>query len=358
MMKPKHTTQNPGRIPQLGNIPDPNAAYDPSRSMQDAARLYSERTGSAYQGHQDENQPAPKRSRRGLKIGVAVVAVAVVVGGGAILAPKLAPQLADLLPAGAQIPGSQPGLSVSDTEAGEPEPSPEEPTPLMASSSGFDMHCAVHASDLTEVLIHNASNEYALPITTKLKEADNEKTMESHGTHRKAEEQPTGNEWLTGKFIRCWRAGYAGPTMSAIDCGAKAGSQVVAPVTGKVVLVKKYDLYGEPDYPDVRVHIEPDENPDVDVVLIHLKDPTVKAGDRVEGGVTPLAKIRNVYKYLGDQMQLRDYTKKGDNGNHTHVCVNDKNHPDYHGLDDLKPKPKKKDKDKSGQNESAAQKKA
>ena len=209
------------------------------------------------------------------------------------------------------------------------------PTPIMSESSGITMHSAVAMEDLTEVLIHNASYAYANEITTQLKEAKNTDIIAAHGTGRVASEQPTGDKWMTGEFIRCFREGNAGPVMSAIDCGGPVGATVYAPVTGEVILVKQYKLYNEID--DYRIHIRPEGRPDLDVVLIHLTDVTVKAGDKVTAGVTPMAKIRDVFQYLGDSMQLKNYTAEGDNGNHTHIQVNNANHPEYTALDELKP---------------------
>lgn len=211
------------------------------------------------------------------------------------------------------------------------------PTPIMSESSGITMHSAVAMEDLTEVLIHNASYAYANEITTQLKEAKNTDIIAAHGTGRVASEQPTGDKWMTGEFIRCFREGNAGPIMSAIDCGGPVGATVYAPVTGEVILVKQYKLYNEID--DYRIHIRPEGRPDLDVVLIHLTDVTVKAGDKVTAGVTPMAKIRDVFQYLGDSMQLKNYTAEGDNGNHTHIQVNNANHPEYTALDELKPQP-------------------
>ena len=211
----------------------------------------------------------------------------------------------------------------------------ELPTPIMAQSAGVDLHCAVSMSDLTEVLIHNASYAYACEITTELEEATNTEVIAKHGTGRNKAAQPTGDQWMTGEFIRCYRDGNAGPTMSAIDCGAPVGATVYAPVSGTVVLVKEYKLYGE--YDDIQVHIQPEGRSDLDVVLIHLTDASVKAGDTVVAGVTPIARIRDVFEYIGDSMQLMQYTAEGDNGNHTHIAVNNVADPEYHGLDEIKP---------------------
>ncbi len=209
---------------------------------------------------------------------------------------------------------------------------PSLPTPIMSESSGITMHSAVAMEDLTEILIHNASYAYANEITTQLTEAKNTDILAAHGTGRVASEQPTGDKWMTGEFIRCFREGNAGPVMSAIDCGGPVGATVYAPVTGEVVLVKQYKLYDEID--DYRIHIQPEGRPDLDVVLIHLTDVTVKPGDHVVAGVTPMAKIRDIFQYLDESLQLKNYTAVNDNGNHTHIQVNN---AEYHGLDDLKP---------------------
>ena len=230
--------------------------------------------------------------------------------------------------------------SGSDTQMAEQTTSADEetqdanaaylPTPYIAQSDGITLHSAVAVNQLTEILIHNASYSYANEITTQLAEATNTTVIANHGTGRVASEQPTGDEWLTGEFIRCYRDGNAGPRMSAIDCGGPVGATVYAPVSGTVVKVKKYQLYNE--YPDIQIHIQPEGREDLDVVLIHLQDTTVEEGDTVVGGVTPIASIRDVYAYIGDSMQLKDYTAEGDNGNHTHIQVNNVNDKDYHGL--------------------------
>ena len=206
------------------------------------------------------------------------------------------------------------------------------PTPFIAQGDGVTLHSAVRADQLTEILIHNASYSYACALTTQLTEATNVDVMAAHGTGRVASEQPTGDNWLTGEFIRCYRDGNAGPKMSAIDCGGAVGATVYAPVSGTVVKVKKYKLYNE--YPDIQIHIQPDGRSDLDVVLIHLENAQVQEGDQVIGGVTPIAQIRDVYAYIGEEMQLKQYTAEGDNGNHTHIQINDATNKDYHGLDD------------------------
>lgn len=80
--------------------------------------------------------------------------------------------------------------------------------------------------------------------------------------------------------------------LSAADCAMKPKSVVLAPVTGTVTLVKKYKLYGR--YADVQLEIRADGAPSkVRVVVLHIRDPKVKVGSRVVGGVTPIATVRH-----------------------------------------------------------------
>jgi hypothetical protein len=101
---------------------------------------------------------------------------------------------------------------------------------------------------------------------------------------------------------------------------------VLAPLTGTVVKVKRYKLYGQHD--DYELHIQPAGHPDIDCVIIHIDKLTVKPGDPVTAGVTPIGVVRK----LSDRVdhQLGDYTRDG--GDHIHVQLNNAKHPEYKGL--------------------------
>ena len=288
-----------------------------------SARKDKARRSSSGGNHSIKKDKGPGGGAIPRKLIAAVAAVIVVVVAVLVFHPF---GIGAPAPHAGQDPTSMPANS----------PTAEEqflPTPIMAESEGVQLHSAVAMNTLTEVLIHNASYAYAMPLETQLKEATNVDVMAAHGTGRVASEQPKGDEWMTGEFIRTYRQGNGGPKLSAIDCGAAPGTQVYSPVTGTVQLVRAYKLYGEEDYDDYEIHIQPEGHPELDVVLIHLTDPQVQRGDVVEGGVTPIAKIRDVYAYIGESMQLKKYTAEGDNGNHTHIQVNNAKHKDYHGLD-------------------------
>lgn len=75
---------------------------------------------------------------------------------------------------------------------------------------------------------------------------------------------------------------------SAVDVALAPGSVVTAPVTGEVLLVAQYALYG--DHLDWIIRIRPDSDPTKVVELVHVVEPTIHAGERVEAGVSTIAK--------------------------------------------------------------------
>jgi hypothetical protein len=119
-----------------------------------------------------------------------------------------------------------------------------------------------------------------------------------------------------GRVIRLYRSGRDGPPDTAADVGAAGGTQAYVPVTGTVLGVRHYALYGR--YPDIEIHISPAGRPDLDVVCLHTTDPTIHAGQEVTAGVTPMSKVRWLSRMFDNQ--LGEYTHEG--GNHVHVQVN------------------------------------
>lgn len=74
---------------------------------------------------------------------------------------------------------------------------------------------------------------------------------------------------------------------SAVDVAMQPGDAVRAPVTGRVVAVQPYRLYGR--YSDYRIRIVPDDNPRMLVTAIHVANPQVRPGQRVQGGADVIA---------------------------------------------------------------------
>lgn len=84
--------------------------------------------------------------------------------------------------------------------------------------------------------------------------------------------------------------GRARPATSAVDIVLPENSSVASPISGRIVEVRDYALYGR--LRDWRIVVQPDARPDLHVVLIHLDAPRVRVGDRVIAGSTPLATVR------------------------------------------------------------------
>ena len=103
---------------------------------------------------------------------------------------------------------------------------------------------------------------------------------------------------------------------TAVDVGARAGCEARAPVTGTVVEAKSYLLYDA--YPDCRVKIIPDGQPDLVVAVLHLGSTRVSPGDRVTAAVTVVGTVNDLSRYLRSDLALYN----GEDGNHVHVQVN------------------------------------
>ena len=199
------------------------------------------------------------------------------------------------------------------------------PTPIFARRGTIMLHLPVPVAKLTEIGFHQASYAYALPMKTPMKDADLTLAHKNRSTGRVASKQPTGNHFMTGEVIRMWRARPGKPDTAA-DVGAEPGTTILSPVTGRIVNIKPYLLYGR--YPDFEVHIAPEGTDGIDVVMIHVKDITAHVGMQGVGGVTPVGKIRKFSDKFHDQ--LEEYTKNG--GDHVHIQVNDSDYPGYKGL--------------------------
>jgi biotin carboxyl carrier protein len=85
------------------------------------------------------------------------------------------------------------------------------------------------------------------------------------------------------------------PATSAVDLVMHDDETVTSPVTGTVVAVEPYSLYGA--HPDTRIEIAPEDAPHLRVVLIHVRDVVVANGDEVEAGTTVLAAGPNRFPF-------------------------------------------------------------
>jgi hypothetical protein len=205
------------------------------------------------------------------------------------------------------------------------------PTPLVATRDGLKLHSPISANHITEIEFHQASYDTALPLTPLVTIVDAEDAADQRGTkHLPPEQQPFGDEPLIAEAVSTWRLDSFGDEMTAMDVGALAGTDVYAPITGTVVKIKSYSLFGLID--DYELHFQSPDYPGLDIVMLHIDNLRVKVGDKVVGGATRIATVRDIGEVIDNN--LANFTAPGDPGNHCHVQVNDTTREDYTGLED------------------------
>jgi len=108
----------------------------------------------------------------------------------------------------------------------------------------------------------------------------------------------------------------------ASDVVLDPGREVRSPVTGTVVRAGTYALYCR--LPDHHLVVEPDDAPGWEVKVLHFQGLQVRAGDRVEAGVTV---IGTAPRMLPFRSQIDDHTTPP-HWPHVHVEVVDPSVPD------------------------------
>ena len=203
--------------------------------------------------------------------------------------------------------GTSGTAATASTATAEPH---RDPTPLAATYESLEIRLPVDPSGITMVAFHQASGDVALHLVPTLTQIDAETLGEAISSG-----ETTSSAWAS-TCVELWRSGRTGEPDTAIDVGADPGTEVYSPVTGVVVSVVAYRLYDK--YDDYEIHIRPDGYDTVEVVLIHVDDVVVAAGDTVTAGVTRIASVRGMSDKL--VLQLAGYTTNG--GDHVHVQLN------------------------------------
>ena len=274
-------------------------------------RLSADTVAAACASRRERHRAALKRARRQRRaLLFALIAATVFVAGWRTFSP-------DVTPSPAPSTTTGPSMFAADSSSHDTPQTPA--TPVFATYRTLQLHLPVPVHDVTEIAFHQASGPSALSMTSLLPDANPALADNKRGTGRAASGQDTdaeGPSALGGQVIRMWRTNRTGPPDTAADVGARPGAPVIAPVSGTVVDVKPYLLYGE--HEDIEILIQPTGWPEIDLVMIHVTDPTVVPGDIVVGGVTRIASVR----LLSDRVthQLSEYTSDG--GDHVHFQLN------------------------------------
>lgn len=225
---------------------------------------------------------------------------------------------------GAETTGTAPARDGADRVAYTVEPLAY-PTPVFAMYRSMRINLPLPPEALTVVAFHQASNTKAMPMRSLLTDADMS-AVSKKGTDATYTYTVDGDDAslpdaqtpgiLEGPALRMWRSNRTGATDRCADVGAVPGTAVYAPVTGRVLLVRAYELYDK--YPDYEIHIQPEGWPEVDCVLIHVDEVAVCPGDEVVGGITPIAKVR----LLSDRFPHQVARYVAGEGDHVHLQLN------------------------------------
>lgn len=208
----------------------------------------------------------------------------VVLLGIALLVAAVGARTGDDLDADLRTTLSAPDPAPARDAAGEVEPAPDPAgsvttlaeeaglvTPLLGRVGDLLLH--LPAAQAVLVSYHEAAYAEAFPISPVGRLTDN-------GNPTRFADPGADDDG--GDYQIQVSRGRANGATSAVDVVLADDEPVLAPVTGTVVDVRPYQLYGT--YDDVRLELRPDDAPDKAVVLIHVRDVAVKVGDRVAVG--------------------------------------------------------------------------
>lgn len=224
---------------------------------------------------------------RGLVVGLTVAVLLVVFTSAAIrgAAPLSAAERAEIAAKYANaVPADEPSQAATE------EAPADEATPVGELARTFavveGVELGLPSPNVLLIGFHEASSRWSLALAPQGRLFQNENTNKVTAP-RDVADGP-------GYLVLSSRGRRAAGT-SAVDIVLRDGEPVLAPVSGTVVEVGPYSLYGR--YPDHRIVIQPDANPNLRVTLIHIVGVGVTAGQRIEAGVTQLATGPNRFNF-------------------------------------------------------------
>ncbi|HEB13182.1 MAG TPA: M23 family metallopeptidase [Actinobacteria bacterium] len=185
----------------------------------------------------------------------------------------------------------------------------DEKTPLMkqevfASVRGVDLVLPVPKNQIQGIGYHQAYNKRSPSLTSRFA------LMPGPSTQSVSQAAAAGQ---LVSFVMPSR-GRGSALASSVDIALAAGTKIKSIVDGEVLSVESYMLYGERE--DIRIEIKPDGQPGLKVCVIHIEQPLVQPGQRVEAGKTPLATVRP----LGINSQINHFIS--DITDHLHIQIN------------------------------------
>ncbi|MDR3685475.1 MAG: hypothetical protein P4L93_00725 [Coriobacteriia bacterium] len=244
--------------------------------------------------HTDRTLPEPRDAARNSRarlvrsvLGAGLVALALTAALATpphrVLAagvPALASGMADT--SGTVATSGTPGATGTADATKSVTPTPTTTFARMAGSKLY-IHFPAPADKLVAVGFHQASNTKSVRFVP---------TMTCHKIDKAAKTKALLKRDKKLKLFQQPLRGRGDSNLTAADCAVPPKTVVFAPVDGVVTNVRHYMLYGY--IYDLRLEIKPDGSPHLRVVMIHITGVKVKKGDRVVGGVTPVAVVRHL----------------------------------------------------------------
>jgi hypothetical protein len=215
------------------------------------------------------------------------------------------------MPGGPSLPGVGGGAVSSEVPQAQPVLDPrvaeeldaEVATPRFATFGGLDLY--LPSETPVVVGFHEAATDEALTMEPVGETKSNDNTTKF---------EPGGDEDGAPYRVLASR-GRAHAATSAVDVVMRDDDPVHSPVSGTVTDVRPYVLYG--GHRDVRLEIAPADAPELRIVMIHIDDVEVAAGDDVVAGETVLAGTARPFPF-GSQI---DRFTEPDRWPHVHIEV-------------------------------------
>lgn len=195
--------------------------------------------------------------------------------------------------------------ALPDLRRPEPSTSREEARPwrseVLATAGGVEIHTP--AEHLRTIGFHQSGAGSAVPLEPRGAPFTN------RNLPRYTPPPPTAGPDYA---ILGHRRRATGPT-TAVDLAVPHNHTLYSPVSGTVVSVRPYLLYGR--YPDLVATVVPDARPDLRVVLYHMNGILVAPGHRLVAGETPLARTAMPFPF---RSQIDEFSGPGP---HLHLEV-------------------------------------
>lgn len=213
---------------------------------------------------------------------IALVGVGVAPAGRVLAAEPGGPSQASIQATGTADTSGTPSTTGTPNATSSVTPTPTNTFARMAGTS-LHIHFPAPANKLVAVGFHQASNRKAVRFIPG---------MTCHKIDKASKTKALLKKYKSLKLFQQPLRGRGDSNFTAADCAVPPKTVVFAPVSGVVTNVRHYKLYGYID--DLRLEIKPDGWPHLRVVMIHITGVKVKAGQRVVGGVTPVAIVRHL----------------------------------------------------------------